>query len=87
MTPEKKSMQPYGGEDNKGPASAETQDRPEKPLVKDFTYYTIIMVMFLITAAFCMVSHITSLNAILLIMIVDNRRVAAVHNHDKQYGV
>ncbi|MCI9654936.1 MAG: MFS transporter [Lawsonibacter sp.] len=60
VTPEKKSMQPYGGEDNKGPASAETQDRPEKPLVKDFTYYTIIMVMFLITAAFCMVSHIAT---------------------------
>ena len=59
--PEQWSMQPYGADRGAQRKTAAPEQRGvEVPLVKDFTYYAILMVMFLITISFCMVSHIAT---------------------------
>ena len=59
VSPELKSMQPYGGE-RKLKAAPDTADKAGQPFKKDFNYRAIIAVMFLVTAAFCMVSHLAT---------------------------
>lgn len=58
--PKEKGMQPYGIKAEKKGETAEKQDVTEGSVRKDFTYYAVIAVMFLITAAFCMVSHLAT---------------------------
>ncbi len=59
-SPEEKKMRPYGESAGKKTPATGVQDASQPALQKDFTYYAVIAIMFLITASFCMVFHIAT---------------------------
>lgn len=56
--PEDRGMIPYGEAAQK--KSKQAPGEADLPVVKDYTYYAILVIMFLITAAFCMVNHVAT---------------------------
>lgn len=60
VTPEEKGLRAYGAEESAEPVQPVAVTTEELPLVKDFTYYVLIVVMFMATVSFCMVHHVAT---------------------------
>ena len=58
--PEKRGLRPFGGKNEEAKQTSGAEKTEAPALKKDFTYYAVIGLMFLITACFCMVLHIAT---------------------------